>query len=123
MTTEIDKKEYIIDSDKGIFKITIPSSWKVTYGRVQPTECGGYGGSGADQFCVRIYETEKQQRAIFTGVKSFRDLGIKLEIPNGFGKENQLPEWIVAEEGIELFSKNIMNALKGDKEESKVQYR
>jgi len=57
-------------------KITIPESWKVTYGALH----GGAGrGSGMDGNVLRIYETKEKQRAIFTEVTSFLDLSIPVQ--------------------------------------------
>jgi hypothetical protein len=55
-------------------KVTVPSSWKVTYGPVVLTK-GGYG----QEYAIRFYESANQQRAIFTGVLSFRDLSIPVQ--------------------------------------------
>lgn len=109
----IEYRDYVIEKSDGIFKIKIPSTWRVTYGRVQPTESAGRYGerSSSDAFCVRIYETEKQQRAIFTGVKSFRDLSIELSIAEG-SDEKGVPKWVSVEEGAELFAQQTIKALR-----------
>ena len=57
-------------------KITIPDSWKITYGKIH----GGESRSGCfDGNVLRIYESKEKQRAIFTEVKSFMDMSIKVQ--------------------------------------------
>jgi len=77
--SEPDMKQYLITlgslgrgTPSETFMIEIPSTWKVTYGPMLP-------GSGGNQtLCLRIYETDKMQRAIFQNVVSFRDLSLKI---------------------------------------------
>lgn len=64
-------KTYLIETNNGSIQIDIPDDWKVTYGPVSP----GAKGYGND-LALRIYESETKQRAIFTGVRSFRDMSI-----------------------------------------------
>lgn len=66
----------IVTSREGTFRLTVPSTFKVTYGMLHPGTKGGYGDGGN---VLRIYEAETKQRAIFQGVTSFRDLSLKLE--------------------------------------------
>jgi len=70
-----EMKEYLIKSRDGTRMITIPASWKITYGTLHPGT-KGYGGDGN---VLRIYETKEKQRAIFTGVETFRDLSIPVK--------------------------------------------
>lgn len=65
-------KTYLLDTGREQMQIDIPDDWKVTYGPVTPG-AKSYGGA---EYALRIYETESKQRAIFTNVKSFRDLSI-----------------------------------------------
>ena len=61
-------------SDRGPMRITIPATWKVTYGAVVPgSKIGGTYG-------LRIWETGEKQRAVWANVESFRDLSIQTEI-------------------------------------------
>jgi hypothetical protein len=64
-------RTYLILAGGDEIQIDIPESWKVTYGPVSPGK-GGYG----NDLALRIYENETKQRAIFTNVRSFRDLSI-----------------------------------------------
>lgn len=59
------------------FRITIPSNYKITYGRLH---AGGDGNRNYDNSgnCLRIYEAENKQRAVFRNVISFRDIGLPL---------------------------------------------
>lgn len=61
------------------FQIEIQEEWKITYG---PAVVGkvGSGLDGKVPMALRIYETEKLQRAIFTDVVSFRDLSIPIKV-------------------------------------------
>lgn len=118
-TAKVEDKEYLIETADGVFKIVIPSTWKVTYGRVQPTESNGrFTQTSGDAFCVRIYETEKQQRAIFTGVKSFRDLSIKLHIHNGFEDDEETPAWKEVKQGAEILANKTLRSLRGENEQA-----
>jgi len=69
----------IVFSDDSVRRVTIPASWKVTFGAIVPTaraaEAGGYGGWG-----LRIYEAQDRQRAVFTGVHSFYDVAIEQKV-------------------------------------------
>ena len=70
MTEEVTIKTYLIKTSRdGELQIDIPDNWKVTYGPVSP-------GARNGELALRIYEAETKQRAIFTGVQSFRDLSI-----------------------------------------------
>jgi len=57
-------------------KVTVPSGWKVTFGPQNPG-VKGHGPTGEP--CLRFYESANQQRMVITGVKSFRDMAIKVE--------------------------------------------
>lgn len=68
-TTQTDKtKTYILELKGGnLRKVTVPASWKVTFGPLIPGDKGGHG-----TLALRFYESKENQRAIFTDVKSFR---------------------------------------------------
>jgi len=60
-------------------RVTVPSTWKVTFG---PAARGVNKGTGSRQeipLALRFYESENKQRAIFTDVVYFRDTSIKIE--------------------------------------------
>lgn len=61
-------------------KITVPSSWKVTFGPAAKGMNKGNSGGLRIPLALRFYEAETKQRAIFTDVVSFRDMSIKIEI-------------------------------------------
>lgn len=71
---------YLIEFENGRRqKITVPSTWKVTFG---PAARGSNGEKGMRQkmpLALRFYEAETKQRAIFTDVVCFRDVSIKIE--------------------------------------------
>ena len=75
-----DKRTYEIITNDGTYRIDIPDDWKVTFG---PVAIGGGKRGGYDigggSMALRLYESEVRQRAIFTGVKSFRDLSIPVK--------------------------------------------
>jgi len=74
--TENAVRTYEIVTTEGIIRMDIPESWKVTYGPVSPGAKGGYSDGGN---AFRVYEADTKQRAIFLGVKSFRDLSIPVQ--------------------------------------------
>ena len=67
---------YILEMKDGKRKkITVPSSWKVTFGLFAPGAVGNAGKSA-----LRFYEGSKEnQRAVFMEVESFRDMSVPLE--------------------------------------------
>lgn len=62
----------------GVRKITVPSNWKVTFGPAVPPSPGARVQAERG-YALRFYETEKQQRAIFTDVAWFRDAALAVE--------------------------------------------
>lgn len=66
-------------SDGTVKKIHgIPANAKVTFGKVQPGQTErGYPTTEA--YALRIYTTANNQLAVFTGVKEFRDLTLRIE--------------------------------------------
>ena len=67
-----EERTLLVTDNQGQFKITIPADWKVTFGTA------GGNRNGYDDRELRIYESDKKQRACFTGVRSFRDLSLPL---------------------------------------------
>lgn len=58
-------------------QIDVPETWKITFG---PAVVGMPKSEGRVPMALRIYETEKLQRAIFTDVTSFRDMSIPIRV-------------------------------------------
>lgn len=76
-----DKTTYMIEfTDGKRKKITVPSSWKVTFGPVAVRKSGSVALPYKDKMpqALRFYESETKQRAIFTNVASFRDMSIEI---------------------------------------------
>lgn len=71
MSKTTENKTYMVKRRGEELKITVPASWKVTYAPIQP------GGRGEP--CLRFYESDQKQRAIFTEVQSFVDVSIGVE--------------------------------------------
>jgi hypothetical protein len=71
------KKTYQIEFKNGTEKrITVPEDWKVTFG---PCVAGGNGNGRMEMpLALRFYESKENQRAIFTDVRSFRDMDIEI---------------------------------------------
>ena len=70
--------EFTNDTKK---KITVPETWKVTFGPVVRSLANkNVSGDWRDKnpVALRFYESDTKQRAIFTNVKSFRDMSIKI---------------------------------------------
>jgi hypothetical protein len=57
-------------------KITVPASWKVTFGPLHP---GSKDHNASQTSTLRFYEALNKQRAVITDVVSFRDMSIKVE--------------------------------------------
>lgn len=74
-----EKKTYILTlKDGGIRKVTVPATWKMTYGSVAPWQNKGMD-SGPKVYALRFYEgSEKNLRAVFTDVVSLRDESIEI---------------------------------------------
>lgn len=87
---------------KEFYRITIPSNYKITYGKLH---AGGDGNRNYDNSgnCLRIYEAENKQRAVFRNVVSFRDIGLPLvkmvqeedDSGNGAPDMNTPAAWVV----------------------------
>ena len=60
-------------SDRGPMRVTVPDSWKITFGAVVP---GKGGGAQYGAFGIRLWEAGDKQRAVFTNVTAFRDISI-----------------------------------------------
>lgn len=72
------EKTYIMDLSGGrLRRITVPASWKVTFGPLVPRREDDRHQHKT--FALRFYEGKDQQRAIFTDVLSFRDESLKVE--------------------------------------------
>lgn len=54
-------------------RVTIPDTWKVTFGSVVP-------GKAAVSYGLRLWESDDKQRAVFTDVVSFRDLTVEVQV-------------------------------------------
>ena len=70
-------KTYILTLKGGnVRKITIPDTWKLTFGNLVPYEVRGSGGA---QVALRLYEgTKENLRAVFTDVIAIRDASIEI---------------------------------------------
>lgn len=58
--------------DREPIRVTIPASWKITFGAVVP---GKEGGAQYGSFGLRIWETADKQRAVFPNVTRFYVVG------------------------------------------------
>ena len=80
MTTE-GTRTYEIVTSRGRQRITVPDTYKVTFGAVVPGSAKSAGSSyNSGGWGLRIWESADKQRAVFSDVVSFRDLSIPLEI-------------------------------------------
>jgi hypothetical protein len=72
---KVETKTYLVERNNETLMVTVPADWKVTFGPIfTPTK--GYGGP---ENCLRFYEAKDRQRAIFTGVRGFRDTSIPVQ--------------------------------------------
>lgn len=75
--SEPEMKTYFVERTNGNDqRVTVPASWKVTFGPLNPGS-KNQGGSGSP--ALRFYEAENKQRMVITNVVSFRDTSIKIE--------------------------------------------
>jgi hypothetical protein len=74
MPNEDSKRTYILNMRDGSKqKITVPAGWRLTFGPLVPGSKDS-GTNGRDALVLRVYEGNKDnQRAVFTGVESWRD--------------------------------------------------
>lgn len=74
MPNSSGKRTYILNMKDGTKqKITVPGSWKLSFGPLVPGSKDGAMNS-RDALVLRIWEGNKEnQRAVFTGVESWRD--------------------------------------------------
>ena len=85
-------KTYEIEfSDGRVQRLTVPASYKVTFGAIVPSDkAATYSGTGG--WGLRFYEGSAAggQRAVFTEVKRFRDLSLPMEVRavRKFGSED-----------------------------------
>jgi hypothetical protein len=78
--SKVEEKTYIIDCENGSRrKVTVPASWKVTFGPCVKGMNSGDRDHRKVPMALRFYESETKQRAIFTDVVSFRDTSIKIQ--------------------------------------------
>lgn len=73
---DVDLRTLLVQDRSGVFKVTVPASWKVTFSAFMPGHGGGPRDLGPS---LRIYEGRDKQRACFTNVVAFRDLSMPME--------------------------------------------
>lgn len=80
-STTDEKVGYIIEKEDGTYmKVSVPRSWKVTYGPIWMPTGKGSGHTNEMKYCLRFWEGAKEnQRAMFAKVKSFRIDEIEIE--------------------------------------------
>ena len=61
---DVKQKVLLVEDRDGKFRITIPDDWKVTFGRSFQRDPKARFDEPAPM-CLRIYEKESQQRAVF----------------------------------------------------------
>ena len=74
MAKATDDRTLLVKTKHEELRVTIPADYKVTFGPVQPGRPDYDNGN-----CLRIYESETKQRAVFVNVVSFRDLSIPVQ--------------------------------------------
>ena len=70
----------IKQEDGSEIQIDIPETWKVTFGPAHIGETVKSSSSGKVSMALRVYESEKMQRAVFTNVLWFRDMSIPVRV-------------------------------------------
>jgi hypothetical protein len=79
--TDVEHKTYeIVMTDGTRQRITIPATWKVSFGAIVPASAKSsalsYNGAG---WGLRIWEATDKQRAVYSGVAEFHDVSIPTE--------------------------------------------
>lgn len=74
-TKNVADKIYILElTSGGIRKVTVPASWRLTFGPTIPYAGKGMTSVAGGGTALRFYEGNKENlRAVFTDVKAFRD--------------------------------------------------
>lgn len=70
--TDTDTRTLEIVMESGIDRITIPATWRITYGPV----IGAAGKTSYGGNALRVWEGKDHQRGLWNNVISFRDLSI-----------------------------------------------
>lgn len=78
--TDPDTKQFLVRTSKKILRITVPASWKVTFGPTGPPRSHDYEGQRQKGWVLRFYEAETRQRACFTNVLEFYDLSLPIDV-------------------------------------------
>jgi hypothetical protein len=76
-------------------RITIPATWKVSFGAIVPASAKStaQGYSGSTGWGLRVWESTDKQRAVYSGVVEFWDVSIPVQVRavRYYGKE----EWLI----------------------------
>lgn len=87
--------KYLVLSSDGEFIIEIPSTFRLTFGYVNPAKSAeGYARN--ESHCLRVWEGEKL-RAVYGNVRGFRDMAIPLA--RKVQKETGSSAWTMDSEG------------------------
>lgn len=103
MSDEVETRTYEIVTTERTFRITVPASWKVTFGAVVPTtKSVGASSYGAAGWGLRFWEAADKQRAVYTNVVSFRDISIETLVAavRKFGQASD--QWFIDDGKYEL---------------------
>lgn len=72
--SEVDKTTYLLETKSGQQrKVTVPAGWRVTFGPTVPFARKEGRSYGDELWALRFY-ADKDLKAIFTDVKSFREM-------------------------------------------------
>ena len=76
---EVSTTTYLLEMKDGSQKkMTVPTSWKVTFGAAVPGKPGVSGYNDQSNLCFRLYE-KANQRACILGAIAFRDTSIEVQ--------------------------------------------
>ena len=95
-----ETKQFLVRTPKKIMRITVPPSWKVTFGPTGPPRDRHNPDFDGRQrgWVLRFYEAENRQRACFTNVIEFYDLSLPIEVLV-MANEGGQSGWVRAEHG------------------------
>lgn len=96
---EVALSTFLVVTSEGRLRISVPSTWKVTFGPAVPPspKQQRYGGNHERSWCLRFYEAENKQRACFTDVTGFYDLSLPIE--REVTEKSGERRWVVSSEG------------------------
>lgn len=86
--TATEDERLLVETIRGVFRVTVPKGAKVTFGPLFPAGGNRYPGDNltSNGLYLRIYKTQNQQLAVLDGVYRFTAESLHLEKAEGEGQ-------------------------------------